>query len=268
MSPASSSPSDDNHRSGLTPGKSVEPPSAIIDHAKAEIENAPDAGRRNGEREDADGSAVLHRSLHALPKRVVSASGIYLTLADGSRILDATGGAAVACVGHSNAAVKQAMIDQVDTVSYCHSLFYATPAAEDLARSLVESTGGTMARLFIVSSGSEAMEAAAKMARQYFLELSPPQPERVRFIARRQSYHGTTLGALAIGGHVARRKLYEPMLAPIVSHVSPCYAYRGWGMARRRRRTWRGWRRSSTRSSGGSGQRLCARLSPSQSSVM
>jgi adenosylmethionine-8-amino-7-oxononanoate aminotransferase len=172
-------------------------------------------------------SSVLHRTLHELPKTVVKASGLILTLNDGQEIIDATGGAAVACLGHGNEAVKQAIVDQMNTVSYCHSLFYGTAAGEALAESLIASTDYQMAKAFIVSSGSEAMEAAVKMSRQYFLELKPSQPRRTRFIARRQSYHGTTLGSLSIGGHVARRELYEPLLSTNVSHVSPCYAYRG-----------------------------------------
>jgi adenosylmethionine-8-amino-7-oxononanoate aminotransferase len=174
-------------------------------------------------------SSVLHRTLHELPKKAVKSSGLILTLDDGQEIIDATGGAAVACLGHGNEVVKQAVIDQMNAVSYCHSLFYGTSAGEALAESLIASTDYQMARAFIVSSGSEAMEAAAKMARQYFLELTPPQSKRCRFIARRQSYHGTTLGSLSIGGHVARRELYEPLLSTNTSHVSPCYAYRGMG---------------------------------------
>jgi adenosylmethionine-8-amino-7-oxononanoate aminotransferase len=174
-------------------------------------------------------SFVLHRSLHENPVQVVSASGVYLHLSNGRRILDATAGAAVACLGHGNADVKAAIVEQLDAVSYCHSLFYGTPAAEGLAKSLIDSTDGKMAKAFIVSSGSEAMEAAVKMARQYFLEKSPREEGRYRFIARRESYHGTTLGSLGIGGHVARREIYEKMLSTNVSHVSPCNAYRGMG---------------------------------------
>lgn len=118
-------------------------------------------------------------------------------------------------------------MDQMNQVSYCHSLFYGTTATEDLANLLIESTGGEMARAFIISSGSEAMEAALKLARQYHLEKHPPEKQRSHFIARQQSYHGTTLGALAVGGHVARRAMYEPMLSTTNSRVSPCYAYRG-----------------------------------------
>jgi adenosylmethionine-8-amino-7-oxononanoate aminotransferase len=174
-------------------------------------------------------SAVLHRSLHENPVQVVSASGVWLHLSNGRRILDATAGAAVACLGHGNVDVKAAIVDQLDAVSYCHSLFYGTPAGEGLAKSLIDSTDGKMAKAFIVSSGSEAMEAAVKMARQYFLELTPRQEGRYRFIARKHSYHGTTLGSLNIGGHVARREIYEPLLSTNVSHVSPCNVYRGLG---------------------------------------
>ena len=170
-------------------------------------------------------SVVLHRSLHEDPKRVVCASGLYLTLDNGQHILDATGGAAVACLGHGHVGVLECIRQQMSQVSYCHSLFFSTPIAEALATALVSSTDGQMARAFIVSSGSEAMEAAMKLARQYFTELG--QPQRTRFIARKQSYHGNTLGALAAGCHVARRAIYEPILTSNVSHVSPCYAYRG-----------------------------------------
>ena len=112
-------------------------------------------------------------------------------------------------------------------VAYCHSLFFATSAAEQLASLLVDSTGGQMARVFFVSSGSEAIEAALKMARQYHLEKYSPEPQRAHFIGRQQSYHGTTLGALATGGHRARRAIYEPMLSKNHTFVSPCFAYRG-----------------------------------------
>ncbi|MCJ1377628.1 hypothetical protein MMC17_000723 [Xylographa soralifera] len=170
-------------------------------------------------------SAVLHRDLHHAPLKVVAAKGNYLTLEDGRQIFDATCGAAVACIGHGDPCVKEAVAQQMDEVSYCHSLFFSSSGAEDLAQLLIDSTHGVMARAFIVSSGSEAMEAAMKLARQYFLELN--QPERVRFIARKESYHGTTLGALSMSGHLGRRKLFEPMLLDNVSRVSACNAYRG-----------------------------------------
>lgn len=123
--------------------------------------------------------------------------------------------------------VRDALLQQMDAVSYCHSLFFATNATEELANILISTTYDEMARVFVVSSGSEAMESALKLARQYHVEKTPKEEERSHFIARKQSYHGTTLGALAAGGHVSRRALFEPMLSTNVSHVSPCYAYRG-----------------------------------------
>jgi len=119
-------------------------------------------------------------------------------------------------------------MDQLtEGVSYCHSLFFATDAAEQLATHLIDSTDGEMAKAFFTSSGSEAIEAALKMARQFHLEKNPPEAQRIHFIGRQQSYHGTTLGALAAGGHRARRAIYEPMLSKNSSFVSPCFAYRG-----------------------------------------
>lgn len=112
-------------------------------------------------------------------------------------------------------------------VSYCHSLFFATDSAEQLANFLIDSTDGEMSKAFFTSSGSEAIEAALKMARQYHLEKESPEPQRVHFIGRQQSYHGTTLGALTVGGHRARRAIYEPMLSKTSSFVSPCFAFRG-----------------------------------------
>lgn len=172
-------------------------------------------------------SAVLHRSLHDDPHRVLSAKGNHLRLSNGQSIFDATGGAAVACLGHGDDRVKAAVLAQMEKVSYCHSLFYGTGAAEQLATNLCNATEGELTRAFFVSSGSEAMEAALKLARQYHVEKSNSEPTRSHFIARQQSYHGTTLGALAAGGHVARRALFEPLLSVNTSRVSPCYAYRG-----------------------------------------
>ncbi|KAJ5249632.1 hypothetical protein N7489_000042 [Penicillium chrysogenum] len=172
-------------------------------------------------------SAILHRDTRFVPKKAIGGKGCYVFLEDGTKFLDATGGAAVSCLGHGNEQVTQIIKDQMDQISYCHSAFFGTQVAEDLAKLLVDSTGGKLSKVFITSSGSEAVEAAIKLARQYFLELPNPQTERTRFIARLPSYHGTTLGALSVGGHVQRRQPFEPLLSKNVSHVSPCYAYRG-----------------------------------------
>ncbi|KAI1345018.1 pyridoxal phosphate-dependent transferase [Xylariaceae sp. FL0016] len=171
-------------------------------------------------------SAVLHRSLSRHFPRIIGGNGIYLFLEDGRRILDASGGASVACIGHGNARVQEAIVEQLKTVAYCSTIFYTTQASEQLCQMLVESTRGKMKRAYIVSSGSEAMEAAMKLARQYFLEKTPAEPQRTRFIAREHSYHGTTLGSLSMGGHVIRRDKFEPMLLDCVSRVSRCFEFR------------------------------------------
>ncbi|OOF95222.1 hypothetical protein ASPCADRAFT_147303 [Aspergillus carbonarius ITEM 5010] len=172
-------------------------------------------------------SSVLHRNTRFVPKKAIGGKGSYIFLEDGTKFLDSTGGAAVSCLGHGHEEVSQAVIDQINQISYCHTAFFGTEASEELARLLTESTGGKMSKLFVVSSGSEAVEAALKLARQYFLELPTPQPQRTRFIARKPSYHGVTLGALSVGGHMIRREPFEPLLSKNTSHVSPCYPYRG-----------------------------------------
>jgi adenosylmethionine-8-amino-7-oxononanoate aminotransferase len=148
---------------------------------------------------------------------------LVLTLSDGRQILDASGGAAVACIGHGNKRVAAAIARQVETIDYVHTSFFSNQATEDLASILVGHEPGGLSHAFFVSSGSEAMEAALKLARQYHIERG--QPQRVHFISRRQSYHGNTLGSLGVSGNVARRGIYEPILPTNCSRVSPCFAY-------------------------------------------
>ncbi|KAI0523636.1 exocyst complex protein exo70 [Xylaria bambusicola] len=171
-------------------------------------------------------SAVLHRSLKCEFPRITGGEGSYVILEDGRRIFDASGGAAVACIGHGNTRVHNAIIAQLNQISYCSTVFYTTEACERLCQELVASTHGIMKRAYIVNSGSEAMEAAMKLARQYYLEKVPPEPSRMRFIAREHSYHGITLGSLSLGGHVMRREKFEPMLLDCVSRVSRCFPFR------------------------------------------
>ncbi|KAI8624304.1 exocyst complex protein exo70 [Xylariaceae sp. FL1651] len=171
-------------------------------------------------------SAVLHRSLKVDFPRLVCGDGNYLVLEDGRRILDASGGAAVACIGHGDSRVNDAIAAQLKKVAYCSTAFYTTDVCEKLCQLLVDSTRGAMKRAYVVSSGSEAMEAAMKLARQYHLEKVPPELGRTRFIARESSYHGTTLGSLSMGGFVSRRAKYEPMLLDCISRVSRCFAFR------------------------------------------
>lgn len=170
-------------------------------------------------------SRILHRSLRKDPLLAVSGRGLMVQGAEGPPVIDASGGAAVACIGHGDERVVRAITEQARQIAYAHTVFFTCEAAEQLADLLVGEAPGGLTHAYFVSSGSEAMEAALKLARQYFLETGEPQ--RTRFIARRQSYHGNTLGALGLGGNMARREPYEPILAGCFSHVSPCFAYRG-----------------------------------------
>ena len=168
-------------------------------------------------------SRVLHRT-GAIPPVAVRGEGIFLHTADGRAIIDASGGAAVAALGHGNRRVAEAIARQASTMAYAHTGTFSNQPAEDLAEILLQDEPGGLTRAWFCSSGSEGNEAAIKLARQYFLEIG--QPSRVRTIARRQSYHGTTLGALAAGGNMMRREYYEPILSQAHSLVSPCFAYR------------------------------------------
>jgi len=173
-------------------------------------------------------SHVFHRNPDTEYPVAVSGNGPWLTDADGRCYLDASGGAAVSCLGHSDESVRTAIRAQVDALAYAHSGFFTTEAAETLAETLIDAArdaipSNRLDRVYFVSGGSEATEAALKLARQYFLEIG--QPTRHRIIARRQSYHGNTLGALAVGGNQWRRAPFEPLLMP-ADHIAPCYAYR------------------------------------------
>jgi adenosylmethionine-8-amino-7-oxononanoate aminotransferase len=166
---------------------------------------------------------VLHRS-GAIPPIATRGEGIYLYTADGGAVIDASGGAAVACLGHGNRRVAEAIGRQAAAMAYSHTGTFSNQPAEDLADIILDGEPGGLTRAWFCSSGSEGNEAAIKLARQYFLEIG--QPQRIRTIARRQSYHGTTLGALAAGGNMMRRAYYEPILSQVHSLVSPCFPYR------------------------------------------
>ena len=166
---------------------------------------------------------ILHRQMaHALPV-AVAGEGLHLIDAQGRRYLDASGGAAVSCLGHGHPEVLAAMHAQLDRLAYAHTSFFTTEVAEELADVLVQGAPAGISHAYFVSGGSEAVEAALKLARQYFVEIG--QPQRRHFIARRQSYHGNTLGALAVGGNAMRRTQFAPLLID-VAHVAPCYEYR------------------------------------------
>ncbi len=166
---------------------------------------------------------VFHRHTRLDPARAVRGDGVYIIDAEGKRYLDASGGAAVSCLGHSDEDVRKAIKDQVDEIAFAHTGFFTTEAAEELAGFLAEGAPDGIEWVYFSSGGSEAMETALKMSRQYFIETG--RPERTRFISRTQSYHGNTLGALAVGGNALRREPYLPLLMD-VTHIAPCHAYR------------------------------------------
>ncbi|MDT4825092.1 putative aminotransferase [compost metagenome] len=166
---------------------------------------------------------VFHRHLRQTPPVAASAQGMFIRDAEGREYLDASGGAAVSSLGHGHPEVMAAMHAQIDTLAYAHTSFFTSEVAEQLADELIGGAPEGMSHVYLVSGGSEAVESALKMARQYFVEIG--QPQRTHFIARRQSYHGNTLGALAVGGNAWRREPFAPILVP-ATHVAPCYPYR------------------------------------------
>ncbi len=169
-------------------------------------------------------SHVFPRHTRSVLPMVGRGEGAYLYDTDGKAYLDGSGGAAVSCLGHGDPAVTQAIKDQLDQVAFAHTGFFTSEPAEALAAKLIEHAPDGLDRVYLLSGGSEAMEAALKLARQYFLEIE--QPQRRHVIARRQSYHGNTLGALATGGNLWRREPFSPLLIE-THHIAPCYAYRG-----------------------------------------
>src|SRR5215470_17172359 len=168
-------------------------------------------------------SRVMHRSLRETPPKAIGGEGVWLIAEDGRRILDASGGAAVSCLGHQHPRVLEAMARQASKLAYAHTAFFSSEPAEALGDRLVGHEPGGLAYVYFVSGGSEAIEASIKLARQYFVERG--EPRRSHFIARRQSYHGNTLGALAAGGNAWRREPYAPLLSDAFSHVTPAFAY-------------------------------------------
>lgn len=167
-------------------------------------------------------SHVFPRHCHTSPPMAVRGAGCYLYDSTGKAYLDGSGGAAVSCLGHGDEDVIAAVQKQVAELAFAHTGFLTSEPAEALADLLIAHAPGTLDRVYFVSGGSEATEAAIKLARQYFVELG--QPERRHLIARQQSYHGNTLGALAAGGNELRKRQFAPLLVE-VSHIAPCYEY-------------------------------------------
>ncbi|MFY0595638.1 MAG: aspartate aminotransferase family protein [Cognatishimia sp.] len=168
-------------------------------------------------------SHVFPRNSNKLPPIGMKGEGVYLYDADGKAYFDGSGGAAVSCLGHGDQDIINAVKKQLDSMAFAHTGFLGSQPAEDLADLLVAHAPEGLEHVYFVSGGSEAVETALKLARQYYVEIG--QPQRSKIIARRQSYHGNTLGALAVGGNEWRRAQFAPLLID-VSHIGPCYEYR------------------------------------------
>ncbi len=168
-------------------------------------------------------SQILHRKPDLNLPQAVGGEGVYLRDHNGKQFLDACGGAAVSCLGHNHPQVLAALREQLERLSFAHTSFFTTEPLEKLGAHLTSHAPDNLTHAYLVSGGSEAIEASLKLARQYFVEIGEPQ--RTHFIARQQSYHGNTLGALAVGGNIERRAPYSPLLME-TSHIAPCYAYR------------------------------------------
>ncbi|MBL4890450.1 MAG: aspartate aminotransferase family protein [Rhizobiaceae bacterium] len=169
-------------------------------------------------------SHVFPRHTRADLPIAVGGEGCYIKDSNGKQYFDGSGGAAVSCLGHGDPEITEAIKAQLDQLAFAHTGFFTSQPAEQLADLLIANAPKSIDRVFLVSGGSEAVEATLKLARQYFLEIGKPEKKRV--IARRQSYHGNTLGALATGGNEWRRKPFAPLMIE-TSHISPCYEYRG-----------------------------------------
>jgi adenosylmethionine-8-amino-7-oxononanoate aminotransferase len=166
---------------------------------------------------------VLHRQIDQPYPVAARGEGVYIYDSAGKAYIDASSGAAVSCLGHSHPDVLAAMHFQLDRLAYAHTSFFTTQAAEELADELVSHAPNGIGHVYFVGSGSEAIEAALKLARQYFVEAGEPQ--RRAIVARRQSYHGVTLGALSVGRRPLQAAPFEPLLFQ-THHVSPVYEYR------------------------------------------
>jgi adenosylmethionine-8-amino-7-oxononanoate aminotransferase len=183
-------------------------------------------GREGERRESVLMTHALHRhSLDAEFPVAVKGDGVYLFDADGKRYIDGSGGAAVSCLGHGNARVRAAIASQLDALEFAHTRFFSNEPMERLAADLVADAPAGLTKAWFTCGGSESVEAALKMTRQYFIERGEPQRRHV--IGRLQSYHGTTAGALSAGGNIGRRAVFEPLLLDSTHHISPCFAYRG-----------------------------------------
>jgi adenosylmethionine-8-amino-7-oxononanoate aminotransferase len=169
-------------------------------------------------------SRVFHRSLTAPFPEAAAAQGAYISDASGRQYLDASGGAAVSCLGHGHPQVIAAIKDQLDRMAFAHTSFFSNHPAEALAEKLSAKAPGGDWRVYFLSGGSEANEAALKLARQ--IQVERGEATRDHFVSRQFSYHGNTLGALSVGDRASNLELFGPILLPNVRKIMPCFSYR------------------------------------------
>ncbi len=169
-------------------------------------------------------SRVFHRSLKTDFPLVTAADGVYLIDSSGRKYLDGSGGAAVSCLGHGNRRIIDAIGQQLDSMAFAHTSFFSNNPAEKLAEILSDKAPGGAWRTYFVSGGSEANEAAMKMARQ--IQLEQGNSDCDHFISRRQSYHGATIATMALGDRPQSNRLYKPLLPDNIRRIIPCFEYR------------------------------------------
>ena len=166
-------------------------------------------------------SAVIHRNLFKTPPVAVAAEGSWYTDRSGRRYIDAHSGGAVCCIGQGHPRVVEAVAEQVRTLHYAHGNHFTSEPLEMLADRLIADAPDNFGWVYVGTGGSECVEAAMKLSRQYWVDAG--RPEKHTFIGREGDYHGATLGALAVGGNVARRALFDPMLPSWSTMIAPCY---------------------------------------------
>ncbi|MGA8005845.1 MAG: aminotransferase class III-fold pyridoxal phosphate-dependent enzyme, partial [Burkholderiales bacterium] len=163
---------------------------------------------------------VFYRSLRKSYPTAVRAEGVFIYDQTGKSYLDGSGGAVVVSIGHGVEKIQKAMLDQASRIAFAHGSQFTTVAAVELAQKIVDICPPGLERVYFLSGGSEAVETAVKMARQY--QVDRGMPSKYKVISRWTSYHGNTLGALALGGHTGRRKYYLPLMQH-TPHVAPAY---------------------------------------------
>ncbi len=170
-------------------------------------------------------SSVFRRSFRKQFPSAVRGEGVYVWDNTGKWYLDLAGSAAVNLIGHGLPEIAAAMAEQAAQLEFVHTSQFTTPVAEEYAEELLEFAGDHFSggAVYFTSGGSEAIETALKLARQYQCEIG--QRQRYQILSRHQSYHGATLGALSVSGNRRRREIYLPMVREF-PHIGMPYCYR------------------------------------------